>query len=92
MCGFMDRDDGLIAEYHASRARYIRSVTADVEERLMASVEKRRAPLLAEINNLTVLGRDRYDTYRAGVAAYKATTGAKSAGFTEGRAQSRCRV
>src|SRR5271163_5129642 len=75
----MDRDDGIIAEYHASRARFIRSVTADVEARLMAAVEKRRAPLVAEISNLTVLAHDRHETYRAGVAAYKATTGAKSA-------------
>lgn len=77
----MDRDDGSIAEYQASRTRFIRSVTADVQARLMASVEKRRAPLITELNDLTVLGRDRNETYRAAVAAYKTTTGAKSAGL-----------
>lgn len=77
----MDRDDGSIGEYHASRARFIRSVTADVQARLMASVEKRRAPLVTELSNLTTLAHDRHETYRAGVAAYRSTSGAKSAGL-----------
>ncbi|HEV8020359.1 MAG TPA: hypothetical protein VGP41_03785 [Candidatus Lustribacter sp.] len=76
-----DHDDITIAEYHASRARYIRSVTADVQARLMAAVENRRAPLVSELNDLTILARDRNDIYRAAVAAYRSTPGPKSAGL-----------
>jgi len=39
--------DASVREYHASRARYIRSVTADTEKKLMETVAKRRDPLKA---------------------------------------------
>jgi hypothetical protein len=64
--------DASVAEYHASRARYIRTVTSDVEKRLLESVGKRRTPLMEEINNLTTLARSRYDAYQATLKAYSA--------------------
>ncbi len=65
-------DAAAMAEYHASRARYIRTVTSDVEKRYMETLGKRRQPLMEEINNLTALAHDRYDTYQAALKAYKA--------------------
>jgi hypothetical protein len=65
-------DDASIAEYHASRARHIRSVTAGVEQRLMETVGKRRDPLKEEISNLTLLAHDRYAAYQACLRAYAA--------------------
>jgi hypothetical protein len=62
--------DSTVAEYHASRARYIRTVTSGVEARLMESVGKRREPLREEIANLSILAHDRYDTYQAALKAY----------------------
>ncbi len=41
--------DGCVREYHASRARYIRTVTADTEKRLMETYAKRRDPIKLEI-------------------------------------------
>lgn len=63
--------DATVAEYHASRARYIRTVTSDVEKRYMATLGKRREPLMEEINNLTALAHSRYETYQAALAAYR---------------------
>lgn len=68
----VDPYDAALAEYHASRARYIRSVTSGVETRLMASIGERRGPLLEEITNLTVLAHSRYETYQAALTAYAA--------------------
>lgn len=62
--------DATVAEYHASRARYIRTVTSGVEMRLMETVGKRREPLMEEISNLSILAHDRYDTYQAALKAY----------------------
>jgi hypothetical protein len=65
-------DDASLAEYQASRARHIRSVTAGVEQRLMETVGKRRGPLMEEISNLTLLAHDRFATYQAALRAYEA--------------------
>jgi hypothetical protein len=64
--------DAAVSEYHASRARYIRSVTADTEQKLMETVAKRRDPLKEEINNLTSLARSRYDARQTTLKAYAA--------------------
>jgi hypothetical protein len=64
-------DDG-VSEYHASRARYIRTVTSDLEKRLQATIAKRREPLVEEISNLTLLAQDRYQTYQNALKAYAA--------------------
>jgi hypothetical protein len=65
-------DGAAVAEYRASRARYIRSVTSDVEARLMATIGKRREPIVEELSNLTVLGHSRYDSYQSALRAYSA--------------------
>lgn len=65
-------DDATLAEYQASRARYIRTITADVEQRVMATIGKRRAPLKEEIGNLALLGHARYEEYRVALKAYSA--------------------
>lgn len=62
--------DAAVKEYHASRARYIRTVTDDTEKRLMETVAKRRGPLMEEITNLTSLARARFDTRQASLKAY----------------------
>jgi hypothetical protein len=62
--------DATVAEYHTSRARYIRTVTSGVEMRLMETVGKRREPLTEEISNLSILAHDRYDMYQAALKAY----------------------
>jgi len=64
-------DDASVAEYHASRARYIRTVTSDVEKRYMETLGKRRVPLMDEINNLTALARDRFERYQVSLTAYR---------------------
>jgi hypothetical protein len=64
--------DASVNEYHASRARYIRSVTADTEKKLLETVAKRRDPLKEEINNLTSLARARYDARQTTLKAYAA--------------------
>jgi hypothetical protein len=64
--------DASVKEYHASRARYIYTVTADTEKRLLETVAKRREPLKDEINNLTALARTRYDTRQQLLKAYAA--------------------
>jgi hypothetical protein len=46
-------------EYHASRARYIRTVTTDTEKQLMETVAKRRDPIKEELGNLTALAKVR---------------------------------
>lgn len=58
------------AEYHASRVRYIRSVTSGVEDRLMERIGHRRDPIVEEITNLTLVAHNRYETYRAALKAY----------------------
>jgi hypothetical protein len=64
--------DASVREYHASRARYIRSVTADTEKRLMETVAKRRDPLKEEITSLSALARARFDARQTTLKAYAA--------------------
>jgi hypothetical protein len=64
--------DASVREYHASRARYIRSVTADTEKRLMETVAKRRDPLKEEITSLSALARARFDVRQTTLKAYAA--------------------
>ena len=64
--------DSAVREYHASRARYIRSVTADTEKQLMETVAKRREPIKEEITNLTSLARARFETRQQTLRAYAA--------------------
>jgi hypothetical protein len=64
--------DATVAEYHASRARYIRTVTADTEKKLLDTVAKRRGPITDEIGNLTTLARARFDARQATLKAYAA--------------------
>jgi hypothetical protein len=64
--------DGAVREYHASRARYIRSVTTDTEKKLMDTVAKRREPIKTEINNLTTLARARFDARQLTLREYAA--------------------
>lgn len=64
--------DASVAEYHASRARYIRTVTADTEKKLLETVAKRREPITEEIGNLTTLARARFDARQATLKAYAA--------------------
>ena len=69
--GAPENDDS-IAQYHASRARYIRTVTADTEKRLLETIAKRRDPLKEEITNLTALARSRFETRQQTLRDYKA--------------------
>jgi hypothetical protein len=64
--------DASVREYHASRARYIRTVTADTEKKLMETVAKRREPLKEEIANLNVLARSRFEARQTTLRAYAA--------------------
>jgi hypothetical protein len=64
--------DASVREYHASRARYIHTVTADTEKKLMETVAKRREPLKEEITNLTALARARFDARQVTLKAYAA--------------------
>jgi hypothetical protein len=64
--------DASVREYHASRARYIYTVTADTEKKLMETVAKRREPLKEEITNLTSLARARFETRQTTLRAYAA--------------------
>jgi hypothetical protein len=64
--------DAAVREYHASRARYIRSVTIDTEKKLMDTVAKRREPIKTEINNLTTLARARFDARQLTLREYAA--------------------
>jgi hypothetical protein len=64
--------DASVREYHASRARYIRTVTTDTETKLMETVAKRREPLIEEINNLSSLARIRFDARQTTLKAYAA--------------------
>jgi hypothetical protein len=64
--------DASVAEYHSSRARYIRTVTSDVERRIMETIGKRREPLMVEITNLTALAHARYEAYRTSLKNYSA--------------------
>lgn len=59
-----------VAEYQASRARYIRTVTAGVEQRFMETIGRRRDSLREEIANLSELAQHRYDAYQASLKAY----------------------
>lgn len=71
------------SEYHSSRARYIRTVTSDIEKRLIETIGKRRAPLMEEITNLNTLAHARFNVYQAALKAYavKAPSRATSAGL-----------
>lgn len=64
--------DAAKAEYHASRARYIRTVTADTEQKLMETVAKRRDPIKEELNSLSSLARVRFETRQQTLRAYAA--------------------
>ena len=64
--------DVSVKEYHASRARYIRTVTDDTEKKLLETVAKRRGPLMEEISNLNALAHLRYETYQNALKAYAA--------------------
>jgi hypothetical protein len=64
--------DASVREYHASRARYIRTVTTDTEKKLMETVAKRRDPLKEEITNLQALARARFDARQTTLKAYAA--------------------
>jgi hypothetical protein len=64
--------DASVREYHASRARYIRTVTADTEKKLMENVAKRREPIKLEINNLTALARARFEARQLTLREYAA--------------------
>jgi hypothetical protein len=64
--------DASVREYHASRARYIRTVTNDTEKKLMETVAKRRDPIKEEINNLTALARVRFEARQQTLRAYAA--------------------
>jgi len=64
--------DSAVKEYHASRARYIRTVTGDTEKKLLETVSKRRVPLAEEIANLTSLARIRFETRQETLKAYSA--------------------
>jgi hypothetical protein len=61
-----------VAEYRASRARYIRTVTSNVEQRYLETIGKRRDSLREEITNLTGLAQHRYENYQANLKAYAA--------------------
>jgi hypothetical protein len=65
-------EDAAVRDYHASRARYIRTITSDLEKRLQATIGKRREPLVEEIANLTILAHARYETYQDALKAYAA--------------------
>jgi hypothetical protein len=64
--------DSTVREYHASRARYIRTVTNDTEKKLFETVSKRRDPLKEEITNLTSLARARFEARQTTLKAYAA--------------------
>jgi hypothetical protein len=64
--------DASVREYHASRARYIRTVTTDTEKKLMETVAKRRDPLKEEINNLSSLARSRFEARQLTLRDYAA--------------------
>jgi hypothetical protein len=64
--------DASVREYHASRARYIRTVTTDTEKKLMETVANRRDPLKEEINNLQALSRARFEARQSTLKAYAA--------------------
>ena len=59
-----------VAEYHASRARYIRTVTSDAEKQLVETIGKRRESLREEIANLTTLAYHRHEIYQVALKAY----------------------
>jgi hypothetical protein len=61
-----------VAEYQASRARYIRTITTDAEKRLSETIGKRRESLREEIANLTALAQHRYEGYQEALNAYAA--------------------
>jgi hypothetical protein len=64
--------EAAVREYHASRARYIRTVTSDTERILREAVAKRRDPLMREITDLSALARVRFETRKATLQAYAA--------------------
>jgi hypothetical protein len=64
--------DSSVAEYHASRARYIRTVTSDAEKRLMETIGKRREHLTEEMANLSLLAQSRYEIYQGTLKTYAA--------------------
>jgi hypothetical protein len=64
--------DAAVSEYHASRARYIRTVTNDTEKKLMDTVAKRREPIKTELNNLSTLARARFEARQLTLREYAA--------------------
>ncbi len=58
--------------YELSRARYIRTVTSDAEQKLKEAVAKRREALATEINNLVSLAHIRHEARVATLRAYAA--------------------
>lgn len=70
--GAVSEYDAAVKEYHASRARYIRTVTSDTERILRETVAKRRDPLTREITDLSLLARSRFETRKATLQAYAA--------------------
>lgn len=64
--------DASVREYHASRARYIRTVTSDTEKRLMETVAKRREPIKTELTNLSALARARFEARQLTLREYAA--------------------
>lgn len=64
--------DAAVAEYQASRTRYIRTLTFDTEQRLKETIGKQRQLLAEEIANLTLLADSRGETYQRALKAYSA--------------------
>jgi hypothetical protein len=64
--------DPSVAEYHSSRARYIRTITSDVERRINQTLGGRRDSLREEIKNLTAFAQVRHEAYQARLNAYAA--------------------
>jgi hypothetical protein len=58
--------------YELSRARYIRTVTSDAEQKLIDAGGKRRDALRAEMGNLQTLARARLEARTAAMRAYAA--------------------
>jgi hypothetical protein len=58
--------------YELSRARYIRTVTSDAENKLKEAVAKRREALATEINSLVSLAHIRHETRSTTLRAYAA--------------------
>ena len=62
--------DASVTEYHASRARYVRTLTSDLENRLQATIGAQRKLLAEECANLTRLAQNRNDAYQRALRTY----------------------